>query len=296
MTKTAGSKKTVPAHLRWWRAVRKAGGDALGHFNTDDGWAVSSHVALSVLMALFPFLIFVTALAGFFGSRELADQAAVLLFQTWPEQIAAPIAKQVTVVLTETRGDLLTIGAAVALLFASNGVEALRVGLNRAYRMNEDRPIWRLRLQSLGFILLGAVVLLVMSFLLVLAPVVRAVILEYAPRLALRYDTIHLFRLGAASVVILAGLAAVHKWLPAGHRRFADIWPGVAVTFALWFIGATGFAAYLERFSTYASTYAGLAGVMVALVFLYLIAVLFILGGELNAAIVRYRTGRRKVG
>ena len=88
-------------------------------------------------MALFPFLIVVTALAGFFlGSKELADEAARLLLEAWPNEVAAPIALDITGVLTSTRGDILTLGVLFALYFASSGVESLRIGLNRAYNMN----------------------------------------------------------------------------------------------------------------------------------------------------------------
>ena len=63
--------------------------DAFRHFNDDDGWAIASHIALSALIALFPFLIVVTALAGFFlGSKELADEAARILLEAWPNQVA----------------------------------------------------------------------------------------------------------------------------------------------------------------------------------------------------------------
>jgi len=55
--------------------------DAFYTFLADDGWAIASHIALSALMALFPFLIVLTSLAGFFGSKELADQAAGLMLQ-----------------------------------------------------------------------------------------------------------------------------------------------------------------------------------------------------------------------
>ena len=58
--------------------------DAFYTFLADDGWAIASHIALSTLMALFPFLIVLTSLAGFFGSKELADQAAELMLQVWP--------------------------------------------------------------------------------------------------------------------------------------------------------------------------------------------------------------------
>src|SRR3954454_10375356 len=71
-----------------WRVL----GDSLGHLNDDDGWAMASHVALSALMAIFPFLIFVTALAGFIGDAELAGTLTDLLFATWPRIVAGPIA------------------------------------------------------------------------------------------------------------------------------------------------------------------------------------------------------------
>jgi membrane protein len=69
-----------------------------------------------------------------------------------------------------------------------------------------------------------------------------------------------------------------------------DIAPGVIATLALWLTGGLLFARYLDGFSSaYVRTYAGLASVMIALVFLYLSASIFIYGGELNAAIKRAR-------
>ena len=79
-------------------------------------------------MALFPFLIVLTSLAGFFGSKELADQAGELLLETWPQQVADALSGEIHNVLTTPGGDMLTIGAVLAVYFASNGVEALRVG------------------------------------------------------------------------------------------------------------------------------------------------------------------------
>src|SRR4051794_24732477 len=92
--------------------------DAYGCFNADDGWAIAGHIALSALMALFPFMILVTALAAtLFGSKELADEVARLLLETWPKEVAGPIADEFHNVLTATRGDTLTIGIAFALFF-----------------------------------------------------------------------------------------------------------------------------------------------------------------------------------
>ena len=106
--------------------------EAFYRFNRDDGWAIASHIALSILMALFPFLIVVTALAGFVGSVNLANEVARMMFAAWPREVAGPLASEIHNVLTTTRSGLLTLGAVFAVYFAAAGVESLPSGLNRA--------------------------------------------------------------------------------------------------------------------------------------------------------------------
>src|SRR3979411_2766422 len=139
--------------------------DAFYTFLADDGWAIASHIALSTLMALFPFLIVLTSLAGFFGSKDLADQAAGLMLQVWPLQVADALSGEIHDVLTTTRGDALTIGVMLAVYFASNGVESLRVALNRAYAVIEPRRWYWLRLGSIGYTLIAAFPALAVGFL-----------------------------------------------------------------------------------------------------------------------------------
>src|SRR3569623_2206322 len=134
--RTAGSPAPEPCQLRYLRLTSRCLLDAFRQFLADDGWASASHIALSTLMALFPFLIVCTALAGvFFGSNELADEAARILLETWPAQVAGPVAAAVRGVLVGSRGNVLTFGVLFAVYFASSGVESLRVALNRAYSM-----------------------------------------------------------------------------------------------------------------------------------------------------------------
>jgi membrane protein len=92
--------------------------------------------------------------------------------------------------------------------------------------------------------------------------------------------------------VLAIALTILHMFLPKGRRRFREVWPGIIATLALWLICGIGFGRYLAKFSSaYVTYYAGLASVMIALVFLYFTAWIFILGGELNAAIARARAG-----
>jgi membrane protein len=265
--------------------------DAFYRFLADDGWAIASHIALSALMSLFPFLILVTALGGFlFGSTQLADQVAEILLQAWPTEVATPIAGEIRRVLLGARGDLLTISVALALYFASSGIESLRIGLNRAYGVTESRSWWVLRLESIGYVLIGATSLLALSFFIVLAPLIITTAVRFSPKLEPLWSLFNSLRVSAAAIVLVVALFIVHKWLPAGRRRFVAILPGIVVTLVLWLIAGELFGDYLSRFAyTYVSYYAGLASAMIALVFLYMIASIFILGGEFNAAILRWR-------
>jgi membrane protein len=266
--------------------------DAFYRFLEDDGWAIASHIALSTLMGLFPFLILVTALAAFLGSENLADEVATLLLETWPKEVAEPIAGEVHRVLTTTRGDVLSASAVFAVYFASSAVESLRIGLNRAYDTTETRSWFLLRLESIIYVLVGALALLALAVLVVLAPLLFKTALKYAPWLVPLEATFTFVRLAVATSVITVALIVVHKWLPAGHRRFRAIVPGILATLVLWLAGGILFGRYLAEFaSAYVTYYAGLASVMIALVFLYLTASIFMYGGELNSAIGRPRKG-----
>jgi membrane protein len=268
------------------RQVWKVVSSAVAHFDQDDGWAMASHVALSTLLALFPFLIFATSLASFLGADRFADTAVHIIFDTWPQSVAEPISKQVLAVLTVNRGGLLTVSVLMALFFASNGVEALRVALNRAYRVESRRSVFFNRAQSLGFVIIATLILLAMSFLLVFAPLLTDALRKLAPWSDSLVSQLDHWRLVVAFVLLFAGLVVCHRWLPAGHRPFRVILPGVLVTMFFWMAGALAFSTYLQQFSTYVATYAGLASIMIALIFLYIIAVIFILGAELNASIL----------
>src|SRR5690242_5292717 len=268
--------------------------DAFYTFLADDGWAIASHIALSTLMALFPFLIVLTSLAGFFGSKELADQAASLMLQVWPKQVSDSISGEVHDVLTTTRTGVLTIGAALSVYFASNGVEALRVALNRAYAVVEMRRWYWLRLESIGYTLVAAVTALAMAFLIVLGPLFIEAARRHIPLFVESNESILTWlRYGITVGALVVALLILHAWLPAGRRSFVQILPGIVFTMVASLISGIVFGQYLARFANnYVTMYAGLASVIIALVFLYFIAAIFVYGGELNAAIIKSQVAR----
>jgi membrane protein len=275
--------------MSFFRQARAVLGDALGHLNDDDGWAMASHVALSALMAVFPFLIFVAAIAGFIGEADLASRVATLLFDTWPDDVAEPIAADVQSVLSHPPSGLLTVSVAITIYLASNGVEAVRTALNRAYRVRETRSFLFLRTQSLLFVVAGAVASLVFAFLGVLGPIIFDWIARYVPEIAPFATTFLFVRLIVTGLLLAVVLVSAHLWLPAGRPPAPSLWPGIVITLTLWLIAAFVFGYYLQRFANYAAYYAGLASVVTAIFFMYLVALIMIFGAEFNAALARRR-------
>jgi membrane protein len=277
----------------WYRAALAA----YNRINSNDGWAIASHIALSALMALFPFLIVLTSIAGFFGTKEIADEVANLMLATWPKEVFDPIAGEIHSVLTTARSDILTIGGAFAVYFASSGIESLRIGLNRAYGAVELRHWLVLRLESIGYVLVGAVAMLALGFLVVLGPLIFATAVKYAPLLEPLEITFTFARYALATIVLVLSLLLVHKWLPAGHRKLSEITPGIIVTLILWLVCGNLFGSYLGKFAyTYVTYYAGLASAMIALVFLYITSLIFIYGGEFNYAIKKLSEQEQQTG
>ena len=130
--------------------------------------------------------------------------------------------------LTTARGDVLTVGVVLAIYFASSGIESLRIGLNRAYGVAEQRRWWLLRLESIAYVLVAAIALLVLAFLVVLAPLIFAAAARYVPWLNPLLPLLNFLRIAVASVVLIVGAAdraqmaagrpAPHARDRAGHR------------------------------------------------------------------------------
>jgi membrane protein len=189
----------------------------------DLGIPLAGAVIFSGVLALFPFLIFVTALAGFLGGEEVAERAVAQLFRTVPDEIANAFAPEVRRVIGQKRGDLLTLGFFLALVISSSGVESLRPALNRAYRVREDRSFWYRRLQSFTFVIAGAFAMLVVGFSIVLAPAIQEFAGHHIRPLGTLGGVFSELRECIGTIVLVIMLFAIHFWLPAGRRRLADV-------------------------------------------------------------------------
>lgn len=247
---------------------------------------MSSYVAMSMMLALFPFILFVVSLAATLSQNLAIDDLITLIFGTWPEEIARPIEIEVRSVVASSSQNLITVGGVLAIFFASNGVDAVREAMSRSYRESDPRPYWKRRLLSLGFVILGAGVVLILATIGLGLPIYMQFASDVAPEffhVLFNNETLLLLLTG---LLVLGAVTACHVWLPYGAHDLRQIWPGIVLTLGLWLAAAQAFSYYISRFATYNVTYAGLAGAMAALIFLNLMSAILIFGAEFNNALI----------
>jgi membrane protein len=249
-----------------------------------EGLELAGYAAFTALLSLFPSLLFLTALAGFFGDEAAAQQVVHYAFNVAPREVVLVLQPAIVQVLTQRHPDLLTLSILFALWSASSGVEALRTLLNRSYGLTETRPIWWLRAQSIVIVIFAALGLMALSALLLLAPLARLlqwVELRSINAAGFRYAFVWLHAFVWLLLVLL--VMPVHLLLPNARIRLREVWPGSLVTATLWSMGAALFSIYVENFSNYSVMYGSLGGIILTLLFFDLSALIFAFGGELNA-------------
>ena len=258
----------------------------------DGGLANAGNIALSLLLSLFPFMMLIAVFADIWGDPKLLGEVLELIFSHWPAGSAAPIAEQIKVVLSKSGSELFSFSTAVALLLATNGVESARDGLNRAYRLKESRSFLIRRVQGAGFVLFGVVGLIVTAFILVGTPIVwNFLVVRFEPLQQFSF-LVGLAQYGIAFAILGITLLSFHYFLPDGRLKFGDLVWGIFITMIGVVIGSQIFAYYLQAFADYEALYAGLAGIMVAIIYLYCLAVLILFGAEFNASLLHWRKSK----
>ena len=266
-----------------WRRARRFLHRVTMRFIEDDGTVFGGHIAYSLMLAALPFLIFAVALAGFVVGEEGAEAAVAALFQGLPEHVARTLEPVLLDALGRRRGGVLTLSALATLWAASNGVEAIRLGLDPAYGVPRARHVALSRLIALAVVLGGMALFILVSALIVFAPLAFALVER---RTGIRIPAeADLLRYGLGLAVLWLGLWAMHRVLPSRPMRNLVLWPGVLASVVIWSAAASALSLYLAWAPFYSVTYGTLAGVVVTLIFFHLTGVALIFGAEANAEV-----------
>ena len=257
---------------------------ALRNLFRHNGSELAGYIAYTALVSLFPFTIFLFAVAGFFREELLAQNLLSRIMSALPAQVAdtlLPIARDI---LSGKQPTLLTVGALGTLWATFTGVEALRLALNRAYETHATRPIWKRYAEDAFIVIAAAVTGLLASALIVAAPLILQPLQQHGILLPGAIRGLNLGRYLLTYFLLTLFLSAAYKLLPALRQRWRRVLPGALLASAVWLLLATLFSLYLAYFNRYNLTYGSLGGVVITLLFMQLSAMIFIFGAEFNAA------------
>lgn len=260
------------------------------NFDKDNGWMMAGHIAYMGLFALFPFLIFVVALAGFLGQGAAADNSVELGLELLPDDVASALKPAINEVRHAPHAGLMTFSILLTLWAASSGLEALRHALNRAYAVADQPSFWRTRVESLLLTILAAIVVLIVTILLVVVPLVLdtiQILFQSRAGAPVAQDYFAGSRDALGFFLLLGLLMLLYRVLPNVRLRATEVIPGAVLAWILWLVAVWGYTVYLRAVPSFSVTYGSLGGIVVTLFFFYISALLFVFGAEFNSVLRR---------
>ncbi|MBQ0139130.1 MAG: YihY/virulence factor BrkB family protein [Kurthia sp.] len=244
-----------------------------------------AQLAYFFLLSLFPLLLFILTLLPFLNLPQ--EQVFTMLENVLPAEIYTLIESTIREVLENRNGGLLSIGIIATLWSASNGVNAIVKSLNRSYGIEETRPFIIARGMSLIFTVLF-IVLVVVALVL---PVFGRAIGEFlADAIGIDDSFLVIFnyiRIILPSVMIIIVLILLYWVVPNRPINFLSAIPGAIFAAVGWGIISFGFSFYINNFANYSKTYGSIGGIIILMLWLYVIGIVLVLGGLLNAAMQR---------
>lgn len=258
---------------------------ALGVYN--DGFIHAGNIAYLALLTMFPFFIVMAALAQLFGRTPDVQHAVYGFLRTVPHSVRDLISKPIHDVLAANNsGALLWLGALVGLWTVGSFVETIRDILHRAYGTKPSRGFWHYRAGSILIIIISVILTMSAFSAQVVLTGVEQFIWRLLPIGAQLQPLINLSRI-APLLMLVGALYAMFATLTPSKYRYAPCpkWPGALFT-GLWWMAVTMLLpVVVSAFGGYGRTYGSLAGVIVTLLFFWLVGLGLVFGAHLNAAL-----------
>lgn len=268
-----------PVNAGLWPTLKRSG----LHLFENGALETSGYLAYTLLVAAFPFVIFLFSCASLFSGDAAAQGLVREGLSVMPPQVRAQLWPIIQDVLAKPRPGLLTFGILAAIWAASAGADAVRDALNRAYEVTETRSWMRRKLGSLLAVLAGSLGGLLAAAMMVALPMLmKALGLEVKIPESLMI-VMRVARFAVTGALLIGVFMLVYKRLPAPPARKFAAWPGAVVAMILWLFLASMFSIYLYYFDNYSNTYGSLGGVVVLLLFLQFSSLVFLYGAEFNA-------------
>jgi membrane protein len=266
-----------------WRDLARCLG---ARINDHDLLARAAQLSYYFLLALFPLLIFLMTLLGYFtaAGSQLRDSLLSYLSKVMPSSAVMLVYATLDEVTAKRGGGKLSFSLLAALWVASSGMGAISDTLNVAYNVRESRPWWKVRLISVSLTMALAILLLA-----------ALTIVLYGGRIG---DSIangvgfgraftvawHLLQWPIMLTFVYLTFELIYHFAPdRRHRGWQKLAPGALIALVLWLVISFSLRVYLHFFNSYSLTYGSLGALIVLMLWFYLTGMAVLIGGEINS-------------
>jgi len=251
----------------------------------DDCLGGAAQLAYYLLFAVFPFVLFLTALLGYLPIPNLMERLLTALATLLPGEVVTLLQEHVRQLVTEQKGGVLSFGILAALWASSSAVVAITDALNRAYDVQEGRPWWKVR---------GVALLLTIGLSLFI--VAAMVLLIFGPQLGDWLASLvglgkvferlwNIIRWPVSAGMLIVAMAVVYYYAPDVEQQWKWITPGAVFAVLAMIVASLGFSVYVSHFGSYNKTYGSIGAVIVFLTWLYLTGLCLLIEGEINTEV-----------
>jgi len=251
----------------------------------DDCLGGAAQLAYYLLFAVFPFILFLTALLGYLPIPNLMERLLAALATLLPGEVVTILQDHVRQLVTEQKGGLLSFGILTALWASSSAVVAITGALNRGYDVQEGRPWWKVRGVALLLTIGLSLFIMVAMLLLIFGPQLGdwlASLVGLGKVFELLWN---ILRWPLSAGMLIVAMAVVYYYAPDVEQQWKWITPGAVFAVLATIVVSLGFSVYVSKFGSYNKTYGSIGAVIVFLTWLYLTGLCLLIGGEINAVV-----------
>lgn len=242
------------------------------------------------VLAIFPFLLFLVALASVIIDPSMAQVLVGQLREVAPEAVTQILGERLLALGEQTRPGLLTLGAVLALWAASSGVVSLMYALNTVYGVTESRSFLKVRGIAILTTVGAAALSVIAAFVMVAAPPIADAI---NPMLG---TAVSWLRLPFSGLVMMFVWAMLYYVLPDVEQKFRFITPGSIIGVIIWLLASLAFSWYVRTIADYEASYGALGGVIVMLLWMWISSQVVLLGALVNAVLEHKSPEGKRVG
>ena len=271
--------------IELWPAAKTA----VQKFMSSDLQGMAAEIVYHLLFSIVPLLIFLTALSGSIGQR-IGVGNTVAEITTWlrteanlPPSTVEVVLTPIEQVLANQTSGLISVGAVLALWGGKNAISALMKGLNVAYGVEETRPWWKTWGIAIGLTVALGLVAAVASFFMVASSTIGRSIARRLD-LSTAWETAWSWLQLPLIAILICVVVSFFYWIgPNRHARYQLITIGSIFTVLLWTAATLGLGLYFQYMGGYVVAYGVLGGLLGFLFWLYLMSLILLFGGLLNA-------------